>query len=666
MEYTNRLISRLSVKKLNDMTVYSAFNNCGYNGYSRKVLLSGICKYYRREIFDKFVWCVSEMLIFGIHPNGKGLVTNVLNRLRILIMEELMFSSKVNKIVEAIQMIESIDNKKMTLDEVFRRVYSMCKILKTRAKSRTVSYFGNWFRYEGEGGLNEMYEIQNYELTQITELKYKKPGDSYELLLLGENLLHILDILYEESKTKVTENNMRDIMCLYKLFGNKELKAGTRYRRKKGIYMFWEIINAYMFRVSTEEPENVDMQIKWTIIFDFGLKMFFREQMNERNAFGVWMIMYCLFARQINWKKETRDIDENLLKMEYVYGYLKERDTYVVEVNEDFVINDWHVNRSYGIDKFAKVGAFVKNEKRGCISETLFEKMSKYYIKKKIEIATKLQENKSQTNMTKQLHISEENVKVKHKSTDLMFIDWDENFSNVKILHDGVCGGKVCCIFVDYKGKRYVLKEMKKSFNYGRDYLFMDRTKKHFGIKPTNMCRIRSNKGLVKIDNTNHRYKDNCEIGDRSREICEGGKGVIYCMMDYFENIGSVVDNKDVRNNHIIKKELLKIRLFDGLFRSSDNIPRNILVGSDKITLLSIDEGDIFGKRKRIFNNKGDWDKNNIEESMLDEILDEWNLIAKIPIIKERLIRFKFEEFIGEMEERFRHYKDIVMSELEF
>ena len=74
----------------------------------------------------------------------------------------------------------------------------------------------------------------------------------------------------------------------------------------------------------------------------------------------------------------------------------------------------------------------------------------------------------------------EQNQKKKKKNkknVDLEFIGW-ENFSNEKILHDGVCGGKVCCIFVDYKGKRYVLKEMKKSFNYGIDYVFMDRLKK--------------------------------------------------------------------------------------------------------------------------------------------------------------------------------------------
>ena len=44
--------------------------------------------------------------------------------------------------------------------------------------------------------------------------------------------------------------------------------------------------------------------------------------------------------------------------------------------------------------------------------------------------------------------------------------------------------------------------------------------------------------------------------------------------------------------NHPIFRECLKIMLYDGLFRSSDNILRNILVDKDGI-LMSIDEGDI-------------------------------------------------------------------------
>ena len=63
------------------------FNNKSLWGYKSSILKSGVCKYYRREMFDKFEWCVIEMMVFGLVNNG--LFTNIINRLKILIMEEI-------------------------------------------------------------------------------------------------------------------------------------------------------------------------------------------------------------------------------------------------------------------------------------------------------------------------------------------------------------------------------------------------------------------------------------------------------------------------------------------------------------------------------------------------------------------------------------------------
>ena len=54
--------------------------------------------------------------------------------------------------------------------------------------------------------------------------------------------------------------------------------------------------------------------------------------------------------------------------------------------------------------------------------------------------------------------------------------------------------GKVPCILVEYKGKRYILKEVKKSMNFGKDCLVVDRCKSVFGLRDMNMKRIRSNR----------------------------------------------------------------------------------------------------------------------------------------------------------------------------
>ena len=50
------------------------FNNRSYYGYKGKILKSGICKYYRRKQFDKFEWCIIEMMLFGFKnkvPNNQ-------------------------------------------------------------------------------------------------------------------------------------------------------------------------------------------------------------------------------------------------------------------------------------------------------------------------------------------------------------------------------------------------------------------------------------------------------------------------------------------------------------------------------------------------------------------------------------------------------------------
>ena len=137
---------------------------------------------------------------------------------------------------------------------------------------------------------------------------------------------------------------------------------------------------------------------------------------------------------------------------------------------------------------------------------------------------------------------------------------------------------------VKYNGKNYILKEMRPSFNLGRDYVFLDGLKKYFDVRDLGMVRIKSNQGLERVDLKKRTFVGNWKFGERE---------VIYCMMKEFINIGDIGKHKDFLKNDSVFKECLKIRLFDGLFRSSDNILRNILINENG-ELMSIDEGDIY------------------------------------------------------------------------
>jgi hypothetical protein len=170
-----------------------------------------------------------------------------------------------------------------------------------------------------------------------------------------------------------------------------------------------------------------------------------------------------------------------------------------------------------------------------------------------------------------------------------------------------------------------------------------------------NMRRIVSEKGLVKVDAKNPSYVNNCEIGLQES---------VYCLMDYWENVGDLGKHKGYLKDNTVKVECLKIRLFDGLFRSSDNILRNILVNTEG-ELLSIDEGDMFGKRDRIFNRRGDWcSRLNIPEDIMETVMTDLlaNKEAKVTHVIQKMQEFGL-DYGEDFTKRFDSYEAIVKGE---
>ena len=196
--------------------------------------------------------------------------------------------------------------------------------------------------------------------------------------------------------------------------------------------------------------------------------------------------------------------------------------------------------------------------------------------------------------------------------------------------------------------------------NYGLDYMFVDGLKEEFGLKSLEMRRIKSDVYFSLVDKSKKNFYENWKL-----EI--GEKKEIYCVMKYFENNGDLSSKKDLLKNEKVMEEMLKIRLFDGLFRSSDNNLRNIMVLKDG-TLLSIDEGDIFGKRKNVFE-KSDWCKKskwcmqNVE-MIVDEFICGENKKNRLDIILKKMKEFGFnDDKIKECEEQFNNYKEIIKME---
>ena len=605
-------LSENEIKKISGMKC-GMFNNSSYWGYRSSVLKSGVCKYFRRELFDKFEWCVMEMMIFGL--KNVGMMTNIINRMKILIFEEIVVN-EIEIINRCIYLFDMIDNEERFWSKV-EIMKVICDLVKSCKKSRIVSYVNNWWRFNGKKYLN-------IELEKV--LKYRKNNDSNKLLMLGEWL-----ILFIEEKNENVVNVFNKMLELS--------NEGVRYKRKDGIYLYFEILEDMCLRCRNKK------------LFDFILDRFNKKNMKERYMFGVWFGLMCIKNEDMNLGVDSYSYSLSMSKNDVIEYLFRNRGKIVI--NEDFVVNDWHVNKKFGLGKFGKVGAFVENEDLSLLGENGL-KYKEFYILKKEECDKKVEKvvEEKVEKVEKEKVVEEKKKKVEK---EYEFIDFKE-FEIVKVIVEGVCGMKICCIIVRKNDEMYVLKEMKKSFNFGRDCLFMDVIKKEFDILDLKMKLIRSNSGLEVVDKSIKSWKNNYYFGKRS---------VIYCMMKFYENIGDLGKNKNILSSEDKLYSMLKIRLFDGLFRCSDNILRNILVLVDG-NLLSIDENDIFGKRLFVFNKndlciKNDWCKKNIN-SVIDDLWGK-NKEEKKGKIMNYLIEYGFSDKVEEFGNRWENYKEIINSE---
>jgi len=599
-------------KEQMEQMVCGIFRGRSYYGFSPSVLKSGVCKYYRREFYDKFVWCIVEMLVFGFKEGSRGLITNITNRLRILLMEEIV-PLDASKVALAVDLIGEMDSTE-DITEKIGKALEFGELVKSCRRGRVVSYQNNWWKYNGA-------TLETRELDKIQ--KYKKQGDTSELLELGELLIEF---------TETSDERMFEI---FNRLYNMETKQGARYRRKEAIYLMVEIYED-KYR---ENP--VFMKL-----LEFAKSQLFRKSLKERRAFGVWLMM-------LVWKYDEIDWTEGEFSYSGPTGedYLASREK--IAIDEDFVVKDYHVNKKFGLAKFGEVGSMVVNEDLEILAPN-GELYRDFYKEKKMATTTgktiKVKKGKKTTPKTYILEPDE---------SKLEFIDFSR-FTNIRVLEDGVCGLKVCCVIVELDGKEYVLKEMRKSFNYGRDYILVDSLKSKFGLRDMKMRRIRSNRGLVVKDKAKKSFVGNWQWADRE---------VVYCIMGLFKNLGDLGKNKRFLEDISVVRECFKIRLFDGLFCSSDNILRNILVNEDG-ELLSIDEGDIYGKRAAIFN-KTDWcvkwyrANNWSGMEMVNEILEEFNVMGKIGMVKERMEYIGFGDKVTKMVERFMNFRKVVFGELE-
>lgn len=572
--------------------VCGPFNNKSYFGYKSSILKSGICKYFRREQFGKLEWCIIEMFLFGLKNNG--MMTNVINRLKILIMEEIVFS-EIGSIIGCIKLFDTLDEendimKKLCLSISIIRIACTCK------KGRVCSYVNNWWKY------NSIQKSETIKLKYVN--RFKKIEDTQELLEYGELLINYV------------KNKDEKLFEIYTILFNMKGKMGRRYRRSDPIYLYWNVIEEYYCYNYTPGSKLKILNPNKKKLFNFALNMFNRKNMKERRAFGIWIGLFVVWGSDTIIIPTPPDVT--------ISDLLKDRTK--ISIDEDYVVKDFHVNKKFGLSAFGTTGAYVVNEDTSCIGYEIHTGVSKLM--------------KYREYYQIQKHLQEQNIQNSNVPEFISGTSIDNNntfhFKIIKVLEEGVCGLKKCCILVKNLETQtlFVIKEMPKSMNYGVDYLFMDELKPSLGLQHLGMFRITSRTYLDVIDKTIKSYVGNWKFNHTNNEE------TYYCVMNYKENIDDIGKHKELLTNISIKEEMLKIRLFNGLFGTSDNILRNILVDKDKKTLYSIDENDIYGKRKNIFN-KNDWClKDKWCMSNMERV---WNELLKT--INNDIIIDKFKQF---------------------
>lgn len=196
------------------------------------------------------------------------------------------------------------------------------------------------------------------------------------------------------------------------------------------------------------------------------------------------------------------------------------------------------------------------------------------------------------------------------------FIPFDE-WEEVRVLDEHVCGCKVAPIYAVVAGERCVLKEIRASFQ-ADECVFMDRVKSFFGLNGLGASLVMSDHCMQRKELEVKRMRGNWKL--------VGGEMTQYLKMGWVDHLGSVQENKSLFADPKFVREVIRVRMFDAFFGTSDNNFTNILVEKGSFRVFSIDENHMF-TRVACFTKK---DSVEFVRRYKEVILEEASEIARI------------------------------------
>ena len=660
----------------------TCFSSISYYGYKLDILKSGVQKYLRRREFDKMIWCVAEIYLFQVlqtteqHKKAtKGIISNLLNRLIVMMDEEMLFAECDTYLIIRRYMEMFEKGKRGDFSLLYKICYLLSKSRMLRRNSDIRAHFKHAMMNQNSGvePPANIIDATNFSDQDIDKFYFENFKAYFKM-----------------------EDKNEAVKCYYwmfKIFMGKRDGSVKRFRRKENIYMIWEFLFS---------RKNIMSDPRLKKCLEYRLGEFHKKSRGERFIFLTASIDIALFQNadsdfNMNLEKFLTEKVENSEFLDCVEIIDKVYKNRVYMEMDDYVV-DMHcsLGRKLGKSKkdFATEGSLVVNEDkefyvkewRDRYNSEKFKPKAKKGKKKKAKVEKKKQEIAEEKKQIVVVKAKKEKKKktdreieraAKYKiikkirgkpnfnelEKDLKFRDGSDIQENkIHLCTDTTCGNKVMCF--EYEGK--IWKEGRKSMFYNRDYCVLDACKEYFGLKKIGMERVLSNFRIEKKDKSKKSWIDNWN----KVKIEKDSEPVVYCIMDKIvpgEELGKY--KKEMLSNRKMLKEFAKIGVFRGIFRASDFNGRNVLtMGNDE--MVSIDEGDI-GKRLDIIGGRERWliGALNKDKSIINEIINELTYDhTKIIMSLQQMELYKFSRLlIDEVENNWKNLKsDLEKEGVEF
>ena len=465
----------------------TCFSSVSFNGYKLDILKSAVQKYLRRREFDKMVWCVAEIYLFQVYAKTdvekratKGIISNLLNRLIIMLDEEMLFVECEKYLVVRRYMEEFEKSNRENFDYLYKICDVMCGARMIRRNSDIRGYWGpRNVKVDNGDGSDEYY--------------------------------------FEKFKEKFEANNPECFLWMLKIFNKEEEGDIVRYRRKENIYMIWE----YLF-----DRNNIKNNPVLRKCLEYRFEEF-KKKRHERFIFlsaSIDIAMYRGREQKEDWfdcsKKKKFDVEDlvkehstkfanrELIREVYLEWKKMEIDDYAIDMHTS-------AGRKMGKNKidFIASGAVVVNEDkeyfvkewRDCYNKTKKASFAAAVVLRKKKEDAKLakvekkvekeaEPKKGKTDRAIARDAKYKRIKkMKSKPNfddlekDLEFIDGQNiDVNYIKLCSDRTCGNKVMCfefVTASWGEPNTVWKESRKSMNYNRDYACIDECKGIVWIK---------------------------------------------------------------------------------------------------------------------------------------------------------------------------------------